>query len=195
MAKGPKYKLPFARRRNGKTDYKTRLALLKSRKQRLVVRASNKSIIVQIITYEVAGDKVLVSVSTKQIQKLGWKGNTRNLPIAYLAGFMCAKKAKKAKVTEAVLDIGFKQGIGGSILFAVLKGAIDGGMNIPHNESILPSEERIRGEHISAYAAKLKKEDKAAYDKIFSGYLKQKLAPEDMTKHFNEIKKKIETEK
>jgi large subunit ribosomal protein L18 len=36
----------------------------------------------------------------------------------------------------------------------VLKGLIDGGMEVPHSDTLYPGEERIRGEHISKATAK-----------------------------------------
>ena len=45
------------RRREGKTDYKARLAMLKSEKPRLVIRKSNRYLVVQIVGSEIAKDK------------------------------------------------------------------------------------------------------------------------------------------
>ena len=42
MAKGKRYSVKFRRRREGKTNYKKRLAFVKSDLPRLVVRRSNK---------------------------------------------------------------------------------------------------------------------------------------------------------
>ena len=47
------------------------------------------------------------------------------------------------------MDIGLATPKKGSKVFASLKGMVDSGLDIPHNEKILPSEERIRGEHIN----------------------------------------------
>ena len=48
MAKNARYNLPYRRRREGKTDYKSRIALIRSGSPRFVVRPSNEHIIVQI---------------------------------------------------------------------------------------------------------------------------------------------------
>ena len=61
MAHGAKYRVPFRRRREGKTDYRKRLKLLLSRKPRLVVRKSLNNIIAQIVEYDEKGDRVVVS--------------------------------------------------------------------------------------------------------------------------------------
>ena len=60
-------KLPRRRRLESKTDYKSRLALLKSEKPRLVVRKTNRYIIVQIVSSEIAQDKILVGKTSKKL--------------------------------------------------------------------------------------------------------------------------------
>lgn len=193
MAKGPRYRVKFKRRREGKTDYKTRLALVKSGKARLVVRISNKHVFCQIVTFSPSGDKTIVSAHSKELAKeYGWKANMGNTSSAYLVGFLCGLKAKKAKVSDAIADLGFRTPSKGAKIFAVLNGALDSGLQIPHNEDIFPSEDRIRGVDIAEYAKSLKAADKARYGKIFSSYLKNKLAPEELPKHFDETKSKIQ---
>ena len=46
-------------------------------------------------------------------------------------------------VKEAVLDIGLHSPIKGSKMFASLKGIIDGGVEIPHGEEVIPSDEEV----------------------------------------------------
>jgi large subunit ribosomal protein L18 len=148
MATGPKYNVKFRREREGKTNYKKRLALVKSMIPKFVVRISNKNVICQVIEYHAHGDKVLASGSSQELSKLGWTGAGANIPAAYLVGYLCAKKAVKSKPKKAVLDTGFMELVAGTTPFAALKGALDGGLEIPHSESILPSKERLDGAHI-----------------------------------------------
>src|SRR5713101_5927807 len=84
MADSPRYSLPYRRRREGKTDYKLRRALVKSGKPRAVVRLSNKYVTVQITDATLTGDIVRASASSRELPKLGWKGALGNLPAAYL---------------------------------------------------------------------------------------------------------------
>lgn len=140
--------VPFKRKLEGKTDYRKRLALLKSGKPRLVVRKSLNNISAQIIAYETEGDKVLASAHSRELLKLGWKGRRRNLPAAYLTGYLCGQQAKKAGISEAIFDAGLYTSVKGVVIYAVLKGALDAGLNIPHNKSVFPAEDRIRGKHI-----------------------------------------------
>ncbi|MEK6864797.1 MAG: 50S ribosomal protein L18 [Nanoarchaeota archaeon] len=140
--------VPFKRKLQGKTDYRKRLVLLKSGKPRLVVRKSLNNISTQIIAYETAGDKVLAAATSRELLKLGWTGKRKNMPAAYLTGYLCGIHAKKAGITEAIFDAGFYTSVNGSVVYAVLKGAIDSGLKIPHNEVVFPPEDRIKGKHI-----------------------------------------------
>ena len=185
------YTVSYRRKRSGKTNYKKRLKLLLSSKPRLVVRKSLRSTIMQIIEYNPDGDKVLAAACSKDLTKLGWKGSTSNLSSAYLTGLLLGQKAKKAKVSEAILDIGLNTPAKGSRLFASVKGVIDSGLKVPSGNEIFPSKDRIEGKHIVNYALHLQKSDKQRYEKQFSLYLKQGLKPETIATHFAEIKNKI----
>jgi len=132
MATGPRYAVKFRRRREGKTDYKKRLNLLKSGEVRFVVRVSNKYIICQFVKYETEGDKTILLVSSEKLASYGWKQSGKNKAAAYLIGYLAGKLAKK-KVKKAILDIGL-QSPKNSKLFAALKGAIDAGIEIPHGD-------------------------------------------------------------
>ncbi len=191
MAHGPNYKVKLRRIREGKTRYPKRLKLVKSGKPRLVVRKGLRNIIVQIIEYRPESDVTLLSVSSADLKRLGWKGYTANLPAAYLLGYLAGKRALERGVKEAVLDIGFTTPVRGAVVFAVLKGAIDAGLDVPHSEEAFPSEDRIRGEHVANYAKQLKENDPERYKRQFSRYLERGLAPEDLPKHFEEILEKV----
>lgn len=155
----------------------------------MVVRITNSHTIVQIIDVAQDGDETLVSAHSKEIQKMGWLGNGKNTSAAYLTGFLCGKKALEAGIDEAVLDIGLKSSIKGARMYAALKGAVDAGLFVPHNDSILPADERIRGEHVAAYAESLSDEE---VKERFSQYIKNGLFPKDLPDHFEAIKQKIE---
>jgi large subunit ribosomal protein L18 len=141
------YKMQHRRRREEKTNYKRRLALLKSGKIRVVIRRTSKNMNVQLIEYDPKGDKMLSSANTTELVKLGFSrgGNT---PAAYLVGLLAAKKAA-GKVKEAILDLGLQTNVRGSRIYSALKGVIDGGINVPCSEDIFPKQDRLEGKHIS----------------------------------------------
>lgn len=154
MKMNAKYELPFKRRLENKTNYRKRLALLKSRKPRLVVRKSLNHIRAQIIDFTPKGDRVLASASSEELKRFGWNYATKNVPSSYLVGLMIGKRALKNKINEAMLDSGLYSNVKGSKINSVLKGAIDAGIAVPHSEDILPPEDRIRGKSIMEYAKK-----------------------------------------
>ncbi|MCS7102329.1 MAG: 50S ribosomal protein L18, partial [Candidatus Korarchaeum sp.] len=177
----------FRRRREGKTDYLKRLALLKSRKPRVVVRKTIRYIIVQFVKFKEEGDEVIAYALSKELERYGWVYGGKNLPAAYLTGYLAALRAKKAGVTEAILDIGRFPSTRGSRLYAALKGVLDAGINVPHSEEILPDEERIRGEHISSFASKLEEEDRDSFERQFSEYLRRGADPKVMPDVFETV--------
>ncbi|MDK2789770.1 MAG: large subunit ribosomal protein [Methanothermococcus sp.] len=191
MAHGAKYRVPFRRRRERKTDFRQRLGLLLSGKPRLVARKTLNNNIAQLISYDEKGDVVLVSAHSKELVKIGYKGHCGNIPAAYLTGLLLGKKAVKEGYEEAVLDIGLQRATKGAAIFAILKGALDAGMDIPYSEDVIADEERLNGTHIKNYAELLKEEDEEAYKRQFSKYLEKGLNPEDLPEHFEEIKEKI----
>lgn len=191
MAQGSRYKLAFRRRREGKTDYGARLKLIGLDKHRLVVRITGNHTIAQIVDVHLEGDQTLVSAHSQELKNMGWLASGKNTSAAYLTGYLCGKKAVKEGITEAVLDMGLATSTKGSRVYAALKGALDAGLDLPHNDVILPGEDRITGEHIAQYAESL---DKAEMEKKFSQYIQRGLSPQDLPDHFQSIKEKIEKE-
>ena len=151
MATGPRYFVPFRRRREGRTDYYQRTRLIVADVPRMVVRKTNRHIIVQLVTAELDGDRTLVAANSAELEKYGYKGSTSSTPAAYLTGMLFAVKAKKVEQARAILDIGLNRATPGARVFAALKGAVEAGLEIPHGEEILPSDERAKGAHIAAY--------------------------------------------
>lgn len=139
------------RRREQKTDYEQRLALLKSGLPRLVVRKSLNGFCVQLIEYGVKGDRVIAETNSSALRGIGWNGHCGNIPAAYLSGLYIAKLAKNKNVKEAVLDIGMQSSTKGNSLYAVAKGANDGGLNVPLDNEMVPSMDRITGKKIDEY--------------------------------------------
>jgi len=189
MVRGSTYRVPPRRRREGKTDYQARKALLLSRRLRLVARNTLNNVVAQIIVAKPHGDEVSVAAHSRELKKYGWKAPTGNIPAAYLTGLLCGLKAEAKGITEAILDIGLIAPTKGAKVFATLRGVLDAGINIPHDEEKIV-EDRIEGKHIAAYGNSLK-EDSKVYLAKFSKYLEQKLSPEELPEHFSKVKTKI----
>ena len=155
MATGPRYHVQFRRRRQGRTDYRMRKRLVSSGLPRAVVRCTSKNTIIQFISFKPEGDAVLATATTMELDEMGWKHATGNIPSAYLAGFIAGKRASKAGIEKAVLDMGRKRPKKGTKVFAALKGMLDAGVEIPHSKEVLPPKERISGTHINEEVAKM----------------------------------------
>ncbi|MEX0569572.1 MAG: 50S ribosomal protein L18 [Candidatus Njordarchaeota archaeon] len=188
---GKTYRVPWRRRREGKTDYHARYKMLLSGKTRAVVRKSLKHITVQFVTAEIGGDKTLSFTKSIELKKYGWEYNCGNIPAAYLTGFLAGLKAIKNNIDEAILDIGPQRSTRGSRIYAALKGIIDAGVSIPHNEKIFPPPERILGKHIEIFADKLKKNDKDYYKRQFGQYISKKIEPTKISEQFIKVIKNI----
>jgi large subunit ribosomal protein L18 len=188
MATKPKTVL-YRRKRQKKTDYKKRLKLLIGDKPRIVVRFTNQRVIVQLVEFHPAGDKVLLALDSLALKKLGWEYSCKNLSAAYLTGLLFGKKAKEQN-QEAILDTGVAYTIKGGKFFAFLKGLLDSGLEVPHGEGIFPKDDRLSGSHIKKYAESLKS-NTGAYKARFAKYLKSKGGPEGLTEQFVQMKKKI----
>jgi large subunit ribosomal protein L18 len=183
MAKKHQQKVAYRRKREGRTNYRKRLKLLMTDKPRLVIRKSNRHLMVQVVSHAEQSDRVIVTARTHELSKLGWTFATGSIPAAYLTGYLAGKKSIAKGQSECIVDIGLQSKA--ARLFAAVKGAIDAGMNIAIDESILPSKERIEGSHIASYAAHLSK-DTERYKKQF-GSTEMK----DITRIFAHVKEQI----
>jgi len=151
MAHGKNQRLRFKRRREGETDYRRRMKLLRGDTPRAVVRISNTQTTCQLIEFNPEGDLVLASVNGKTlVDKYSWPADVsrKSVPASYLVGYAMAKNAISAGYGNAVLDIGLSASSTGSRVFAALKGMVDAGLEIPHGDQVLPDEDRINGAHI-----------------------------------------------
>lgn len=191
MARGPSYRVPFRRRREGKTDYKARRSLIISRLPRIVARGSLKHMNVQIVEATPTGDKVITAAHSHELKDFGWKAATGNLPAAYLTGLLCGVRADAKNVKKAIADIGLHRPTKGARVFASLKGIIDGGIDIPHSSTKLPDDVRIKGKHIADYADIMASSSNELYEKMFSTYLRNKLIPKEISSNFDSARAEI----
>ncbi len=151
MAKGRNQRLRFKRRRTAETDYHRRMRMLKGDSPRAVVRVSNTQVICQLVSYQPDGDRVLASATGKNLvdnHKWPADASRKSIPACYLAGMAMAKSAIGSGHKEAILDIGLSASSKGGRVYAALKGMVEAGMEIPHSDEVLPSEDRVNGSHI-----------------------------------------------
>ena len=170
-----RYQTKYKRRREGKTDYYARKRLISQAKNkygapkyRLVVRFTNRDIIMQVVTSELTGDKVFAAAYSHELRAYGINHGLTNWAAAYCTGLLIARRVLKKlgldetfegveeadgefTLTEAAetddgerrpfkafLDVGLARTSTGARVFGAMKGASDGGILVPHNEKRFP---------------------------------------------------------
>lgn len=186
------YTSTFRRIRERKTNYRKREKLLIGKKDFVTVNVSDQNVSAQLIRPELLGDKVMASVHSNELLSYGWKGSRKNIPSCYLVGLLLGKKCIQKKITRAILYIGKRHFT--TKIAACLKGMSEAGLEMPFSEEILPTEERIQGNHIAEYAKKIKSNDDL-YKSRFSSSLGSGLEPEKYPNHFSEVKDRIANDK
>ena len=179
----------FRRRRIGKTDYRKRRGLIVGKQPLLAVRVSNKYVYCQILRTTASGDVTLCSSSSRDLAKgFGWKGSTKNLPAAYLTGYLLGKRATAKQIANALVYTGIGRFVHGSRITSAIQGARDAGLNLAVSEEILPEDNRRNGEHVAQYAKSLETENRTEYGQRFSKSLASGFSPADYPKHLQEVK-------
>ena len=89
--------------RSEKTNYRKRKAMLMGKHDFISVNITNENSEVQILKPIISGDKVLASAHSRFLIKDGWKGSRKNIPAAYLTGYLAGKKAVSKGVSNAIL--------------------------------------------------------------------------------------------
>jgi large subunit ribosomal protein L5e len=208
-----RFQVKWRRRREGKTNYYKRKNLLIQDKQkynaskyRMVVRLSKKNLLCQLIYSRLEGDFILSSSYSKKLNLIGVSLISNNFPTAYITGLHLSSKFLKEKFSfinkkdslenklKVILDVGLTRITTGNRVFATMKGAVDGGLMIPHNEKRFPGykkneafdietmRDRIEGKHIMEYMELLKEEDEEKYSKQFKRFIEKEISPSDYWK-------------
>ncbi|KAI8778936.1 60S ribosomal protein L5-A [Biomphalaria glabrata] len=181
-------------------------------KYRMVVRFTNKDIICQIAYARIEGDVIVCAAYAHELPRYGVKVGLTNYAAAYCTGLLLARRLlKKFKLDEtyvgqveangeeynvesiegspgafrAYLDVGLVRTTTGARVFGALKGAADGGIDIPHSTRRFPGYDKesknynaqvhrdhIFGKHVSNYMAYLQENDEEAYKRQFSQFIK-----------------------
>jgi large subunit ribosomal protein L5e len=179
-------------------------------KYRFIVRYTNKDIICQIAYSTIAGDKIIESAYAHELPKYGVKVGLTNYAAGYCTGLLCARRTlsklgladaykgadevngdffeveeneEGPRPFKAYLDIGLARASTGARIFGALKGAVDGGLAIPHSTKRFPGFDEESGEfeadvhrkyifggHVKEYMESLE-EDAEAMKRQFGKYL------------------------
>ncbi len=149
MSTGPRYRVHFRRRREGRTDYRVRRALLASGRSRAVVRCSGRRVRVQLVDFDPQGDRIVASADSGELGQIAFPAaSLASTPAAYLTGYLAGLRARLHGAEGAVLDAGLHRPTAGGRLAAALKGLLDAGLEIPHGGEKLPGADRLGGAHL-----------------------------------------------
>nr|SVE88774.1 EOG090X09YS [Daphnia sinensis]SVE89398.1 EOG090X09YS [Daphnia sinensis]SVE90018.1 EOG090X09YS [Daphnia sinensis]SVE90647.1 EOG090X09YS [Daphnia sinensis]SVE91273.1 EOG090X09YS [Daphnia sinensis] len=184
-------------------------------KYRMIVRFTNKDICCQIAYARIEGDVIVCAAYSHELPHYGVKVGLTNYAAAYCTGLLLARRLlKKFKLdtiyqgcTEvtggvynvedvedgpgafrACLDVGLARTTTGARVFGAMKGAVDGGIDVPHSTKRFPGydseskdfnaevhRKHIMGSHVADYMRQLLDEDEEAYKKQFSQFIKHGL--------------------
>jgi large subunit ribosomal protein L5e len=200
-------------------------------KYRFCVRFTNKDIICQIFSADMTHDVCIAAAYSHELPRYGLKVGLTNYAAAYCTGLLLARRVNKKfnlsydGVEEAdgeefhvepedegpgpfycLLDVGLKRTTTGSKVFGALKGACDGGLDIPHNERRFPGSDKngsditpdpemhkkyIFGGHVSDYMEELEEDDEEAYNRQFSKYIEHGVTADSMADMYAAVHKAI----
>jgi len=200
-------------------------------KYRLIVRTTNKDVVCQIAYSRMQGDVIVAAAYSHELPKYGLKVGLKNYAAHYCTGLLLARRVlKKFKMDElykgqeeadgddycvepvddgpkpfrCFLDVGLTRTTTGNKVFGALKGALDGGLDIPHNNKRFPGYDTdaknfdaethcgyIFGANIKEYMESLKEEDDETYAKQFSRYIKEGIEPENLEDLYSGVHEKI----
>jgi len=207
-----------------------------SPKYRLVVRLTNKRFICQIVYSTIQGDRTVCEATSKELEKYEVPVGHTNYAAGYATGLLIARRCltkmgladdfvgvEEADAEEfhiedegsdrrpfkVFLDVGPIRTIQGSRIFSVLKGAVDGGLHVPHSIRKFPGYvdpeekggeaqydtsahlERILGGHVSEYMSMLEEEDQERYKVQFAKFIENDIGADDLEDMYKECHKKI----
>jgi len=189
-------------------------------KYRLVVRVMNKDLVAQVAYATLNGDRIVESAYSHELPHFGVKVGLTNYAAAYCTGLLLARRvltklkladtykgvedvtggdfhvedqAEGPRAFRCFLDVGLARTSTGAKLFGILKGAVDGGLSVPHNSRRFPGYEDekkalneevhrkyIFGGHVSDYISELQEEDPDSFKRQFSQYIKHSIDADSM---------------
>jgi large subunit ribosomal protein L5e len=222
----------FARRKMVRQDK----CKFNNKKYRIIVRFSNKRCICQIAYATIRGDMIISAASSDELTKYGVPCGHKNYAAAYCTGLLVARRTLKKlglddkikgkeeidgedyhveeeetdqRPFKCILDCGIRRTCAGSRIWGALKGAVDGGLHIPHNNKKFPGykppdekgaegeydaeahKAKIFGEHVKEYMETMQEEDATKYEAHFSKYIEADIDADKMEDMYTEAHKKI----
>jgi len=139
----------------------------KTPKYRLVVRITNRDIICQVFAADLTHDACMAAAYAHELPRYGVRFGLTNYAAAYCTGLLLARRVNKKfglsyegnnnvdgndynveadgggkAPFKALLDVGLARTTTGARIFGALKGACDGGIDVPHKDRRFPGSKR-----------------------------------------------------
>ncbi|XXG87215.1 hypothetical protein AAC387_Pa11g1958 [Persea americana] len=195
-------------------------------KYRFVVRFTNKDIITQIVSASITGDTILAAAYAHELPRYGLEVGLTNYAAAYCTGLLLARRVLKIlelddeyegnveatgedysveaadtrRPFRALLDVGLVRTTTGNRVFGVLKGALDGGLDVPHSDKRFAGYKKedkqldadfhrkyIFGGHVADYMRALMEDEPEKYQSQFSEYIKKGIEADDMEELYKKV--------
>ncbi|CAI0544338.1 unnamed protein product [Linum tenue] len=198
-------------------------------KYRFVVRFTNKDVVAQIISSTIAGDNVMAAAYSHELPRYGLEVGLTNYAAAYCTGLLLARRVLKMlemdqeyegnvevgyyatgedysveptdrRPFRALLDVGLVRTTTGNRVFGALKGALDGGLDIPHSEKrfagFSKDSKQLDAEvhrkylyagHVANYMRILQEDEPEKYHSHFSEYLKRGIGPDEVDELYKKV--------
>lgn len=186
-----------------------------SKKYRLVVRRTCSKFIAQVIYATMTGDRVLCAAESTELKQHGVTAGLTNYSAGYCTGLLLARRLLKQvgladmyksntdvngeyfnvdddvqdkRPFKALLDIGINRATTGSRVFSVMKGACDGGLNVPHQTKRFPGYKRAVVEAVTNKRGKTIDSEKteAQFD---ASVHRNRIFGNHVTNYMNQLKK------
>jgi len=192
-----------------------------SKKYRLVVRRTNSRIICQVIYSTMDHDHVMCSADSNELKHHGLTAGLTNYPAAYCTGLLLARRLLKQvgldstykgaekidgayfnadenlddnkRPFKALLDVGIQRTTTGARVFGALKGACDGGVNVPHNTKRFPGFSRGKIEEVVNKRGKTTGDKEKTKDAFVAENHRTRIMGTHITEYMNALKKEDAT--
>jgi len=194
------------------------------------------AIIHQLAYASIVGDHVVAQAASSELPNYGIPAGLKNYAAAYATGLLVARRMLKKfgldesikgkeeldgeeyhveeedteqRPIKAILDVGLQRTCVGARLWGALKGAVDGGLHVPHSSKNFPGfkpaeekgqeseydaeahKDRIFGKHVSEYMEMLAEEDPTKYEAHFAKYIEDGKDADSLEEMYTEAFSKI----
>merc|ERR1719517_52515 len=169
---------------------------------------------------------MVAAAASNELTKYGIPAGHKNYAACYCTGLLVARRALKKmgldetfkgkeeeenerRPLKCILDVGLRRTCSGARMWGALKGAVDGGLHIPHSTKNFPGytapdekgqdpeydaeahKDRIFGGHVKEYMEMLAEEDPTKYEAHFAKYIEADIDADKLEDMYSDAHDKI----